>query len=212
MGKRFKFTPQKPGIIPKAKPGRHGRPRSPKVEVQYPLNLRGIAERGYRKARRRAHYRARLARLPGLSDRFFRLFSMFLVCLVLFTVVSGAGYESYQSAVHVLYETTEVVGAAGAIVARGLVEVTGVVDGLYEKPALTGSGILKLKIKGDWLSFAVEETSWAYGFTYHAYKVIETPIGYEDWKGEMITKIFSWYLCPDFATRKGEFTDYSEGE
>lgn len=174
--------------------------------------LSHISATGHKKAHRRAAFRAGVARKVTLGDRFFRMFSMFLVCLVLFTVVSGAGYESYQSAVNVLYETTEVVGAAGAIVARGLVKVTGVLDDLYEKPTLTGSGILKLKIKGDWLSFAVEETSWAYGFTYHAYKVIDTPIGYEDWKDEMIVKIFSWYFCPDLATRKGEFTDYSEGE
>ena len=62
---------------------------------------------GYKKAHRRAAFRAGVARKISLGDRFFRMFSFFLVCLVLFAVVVGAEYSSYQTAVKGVYHFTE---------------------------------------------------------------------------------------------------------
>lgn len=204
MGKRFKFTPQKPGIIPKAKPGPHGRPRSPKVDVQYPLNVRGIAERGHRKARFRASFRTRVGRLPGLTDKFFRLFSMFLVCLVLFAVVTNSSYSTYQGAVGALYSFTETVGGASE---AALSFVGKTIDwltddeyeaaGSYEDTMQTAT--VKVKIKGTWYDFYCKGLTWSTDILGRVdWQIITAPEKYKDWEGKKIKhQLLFWWMLPN---------------
>ncbi len=181
-------------------------------------NLGGIGKRGHARAKFRqdSKYAARRfrasagafrARSMHFGDRFFRYFTMFLVCLVLFAAVTGSEYGLYKDVVNILYETTELVGGVAMVTARGLVKAVGIVDDFYETPQYTGTGTLKLKIKGDYYSFGVDETSWSYGLSYSYYTVVSCPSGYENWEGDVIVKIFKWYLCPDGATRKGTYTE-----
>lgn len=174
--------------------------------------LSHIANTGYRKQRFRASFRARAGRLPGLTDKFFRLFSMFLVCLVLFASVTNAEYSMYQEAVDGLYTFTESVSDIAQTTLRSIRAASDWVGNIKDMHELEDGEkcVLSVKIKGNFYRFVC--TAKNMKISDYAHLKIEMALdGYEKWQGKKFEPFMGWLKCPDWGIRVYSCYEY-EGE
>lgn len=171
-----------------------------KPKVVVPRN-KYVPYKGYRKARFRASFRARVGRLPGLTDKFFRLFSMFLVCLVLFTVVYDMEYEAYTKTVQSVYMISETVEDAADLAVNGLLAIGEWSTNLKESFSSKQGDQYEfhVKINGSYYRFKVlyvGKVLWS-----SQYEILEAYNGYESWVGMTFCIWLGWVTCPDYGMR-----------
>ena len=190
MGKRFNVKPK--AVVPRNK---------------------FVPYKGYRKARFRASFRARVGRLPGITDKFFRLFSMFLVCLVLFTLVYDVEYDVYSKTVNSMYMITESVADAADLAVNGLMAVGEWTTNLKEASSSKKGEQYEfhVKISGSYYRFKVVYIGKVWMSS--QYEILEAYNGYESWVGMTFCHWLGWVTCPDFGMRVYKIYELpSEGE
>ena len=210
---RRKFTPKSQAVVPKAKPGPWGRPRSAKTEIKHPIyDLRGMSERAHAKARARARFRASVANFRAnritYGGRFLRYFSMFLVCLVLLSVVTDASYDTYQVAVNTVYETTEAVSSFVNSAVEALRSTTQFIGNIKDIRKLEHGDqvVVSVKIKGSYYRFLC--VAEYLGSDWGGVAIKEAYDGYSKWVGKRFEPFLGWLKCPDFGIRVYHSNEY----